>query len=34
MWKVMEYYDAWMMYAHKDEWVNMIAKKIESRNNK
>lgn len=34
MWKVMEYYDAWMMYGAKDNWINMIAKKIESRNSK
>lgn len=34
MWKVMEYYDAWMMYGHGDEWINMISKKIESRNSK
>jgi len=34
MWKVMEYYDAWMMYGHKDQWINMIARKIEFRNNK
>lgn len=34
MWKVMEYYDAWMMYGHKDQWINMMAKKIDFRNNK
>lgn len=34
MWKVMEYYDAYMMYACKDAWLNMIVKKIESRNSK
>lgn len=31
MYKVMEYYDSWMMYGQKDAWVNMIAKKIENR---
>lgn len=34
MWKVMEYYDAWMMYGQKDMWINMIATKIENRNSK
>lgn len=34
MWKVMEYYDAYLMYACKDAWLNMITKKIESRNSK
>jgi len=34
MWKVMEYYDAWMMYGHEDIWINMIARKIENRNSK
>lgn len=34
MWKVMEYYDAWMMYGHKDNWIHMIARKIELRNSK
>lgn len=34
MWKVMEYYDAWMMYGHKENWIGMIARKIESRNSK
>lgn len=34
MWKVMEYYDAWMMYGQKDLWINMIATKIENRNSK
>lgn len=31
MYKVMEYYDSWMMYGQKDAWVNMISKKIENR---
>lgn len=34
MWKVMEYYDAYMMYGQKDAWLNMISKKIELRNSK
>jgi len=34
MWKVMEYYDAWMMYGQEHAWINMIARKIESRNSK
>lgn len=31
MYKVMEYYDSWMMYGQKDAFVNMVAKKIENR---
>lgn len=34
MWKVMEYHDAVMMYGNEGAWLNMIAKKIENRNNK
>lgn len=34
MWKVMEYYDAVMMYGNEGAWLNMIAKKIENRNSK
>lgn len=32
MYKVMDYYDAYMMYSQKDRWIDMIACKIEKRN--
>lgn len=32
MWKVMDYYDSYLMYAQKDQWLDMIASKIEKRN--
>lgn len=32
MYKVMDYYDAYMMYAHKELWLDMLAERIEKRN--
>lgn len=32
MYKVMDYYDAYLMYGQKDRWLNMVASKIEKRN--
>lgn len=32
MYKVMDYYDAYMMYAHKEQWLDMLADKIDKRN--
>lgn len=32
MYKVMDYYDSYMMYGQKERWVNMVASRIEKRN--
>lgn len=32
MWKVMDYYDSYLMYAQKEQWLDMLASKIEKRN--
>lgn len=32
MYKVMDYYDSYMMYGQKDNWIEMVAARIDKRN--
>ena len=32
MYKVMDYYDSYLMYSQKTRWIEMIASKIDKRN--